>query len=110
MKKFKHKEIQYKKYHYKNLFNLILDLKEDVDNESYISCYSSNQGYYNWKCADSKKSYFIKKRRFDWRDLPKPIELHVKNYNFYTDYVKLIPWIKENSKIIQVINDLKAFL
>lgn len=110
MKKIKHKEIQYKKYHYKNLFNLILDLKKDVDNGSHISCYSSNQGYYRWKCAASKKSYHIKKRRFDWRFLPKPIEQHTKNYNIYKSYDNLVSWIKENSKIIQVVNDLTAFL
>jgi hypothetical protein len=114
MKRFKHKEPQYTKFKYKNLFDLILDLKTDVDSGSHISCYSSNQGYYRWKCADSKKSYHIKQRDFNTNHIPKIIQSYLHDnslyYMPYMPYNKLISWIKINSKIIQVLNNLTAFL
>jgi hypothetical protein len=90
-----------------DIWKLTLDIKKNIDNDEVICCYESFKSYnIKWKCKNSKICYQISSIDFiiSKRNIP---EFLAKDFPVAT---KLVSWIKENSKAIDTINSLKAFL
>lgn len=96
----------YVKHHYDDVWTLITDLKTALDNGGHVTMYHSNvKNFIRWKCQTSRQSFQIKDHTYFYsKNVP---DIFVNNFPSTN---MTISWIKSNSKAIDTVNNLKAFL